>query len=157
VRDVRDPSPSNLRVIKTARSQDAINAAARAGFRPLIKPVVPSSEIRSKFAVLQNRKTGEIKVLCDYRAYGEDPDAEPVIGFTYYYPYHFESPFAAYLIPPDLKIGERVLLEDLIEDLVGIEWNQGDTYRLERCEAIWNGSDFELQYDPDTSRHVVIG
>jgi hypothetical protein len=56
-----------------------------------------------------------------------------------------------------LKIGERVLLEDLIEDLVGIEWNQGDTYRLERCEAIWNGSDFELQYDPDTSRHVVIG
>ena len=46
------------------------------------------------------------------------------------------EPFAAYLIPRDLKAGERVFVEDLIEDFVGGEWNQGDVLRLDSCEAI---------------------
>ena len=133
-----------LRVICTARTEDEINQAARAGYFPLVKKVSPSPEIRSKFAVYQNAETGEISVVSDYRAC---VDGDEVIGFTSYYPHNFPSPFAAYLIPPDLQIGEVVILIDLIEDLVGSSWNQGDVYRLKSCEAEWNGNDFVIHHD----------
>ena len=150
-------NPNGLRVIRTGRTEDAINEAARAGLWPLVKRVQPSPEIRSKFAVVQDVVTGEIDVLGDFRM-GPDPQkSKMVIGFTFYYPHHFECPYAAYLLPADLAIGEKVFLEDLIEDRVGGRWNQGDTFRLESAEATWNGSDFEIDYDPDTSPERFIG
>ena len=48
-----------LRVIRTARTEDEINQAARAGYFPLVKKVSPSPEIRSKFAVYQNAETAK--------------------------------------------------------------------------------------------------
>lgn len=140
------PPIATPRTIKTARTIEEINKAARDGFFPLVKLLEPSEAIRSKFSVLQNKTTGEIEVIGDYRA-GCGDDFEIVIDFTYIYPTIFTSPFAAYLIPRDLVTGERVLLVDLIEDFVGDHWNQGDTFRLEACEAIWNGDDFDIQYD----------
>ena len=140
-----------LRVIKTARDEAAINEGAQSGFFPLIKRVIPSEKIRSKFAVCQDPETGFIRVIGDYREGGGN-----VIDFTFYYPYSCPSPFAAYLIPPDLKIGELVILEDLIEEFVGSSWNQGAMYRLESCEAIWDGKDFDILCDPDGPRLCSI-
>lgn len=133
-----------LRVIRTARTEEEINRAARAGYFPLVRKVSPSPEIRSKFAVYQNPESGEISVVGDYRAGGW---GDEVIEFTFYYPHNFPSPFAAYLLPSDLRIGEVVILEDLIEDLIGNRWNQGDVYRLKSCEAEWDGKDFIIHYD----------
>ncbi len=139
-------NPNNLRIIKTARDEESINIAARNGLFPLIRRIVKSPAIRSKFAVLQNPHTGEIKVIGDYRSIINDKsDYKIAIDFAFYYPYDFPSPFAAYLIPSDIKVGERVYIEDLIEDHIGATWNQGDTYRLSACEAIWNGNDFDMQ------------
>jgi hypothetical protein len=144
----------------TARDKNSINAGVKNGYWPLVKKVEPSKEIRSKFSVIQNKKTGEIEVSGDYRSrfWGENADDfEIVIDWTSYYPHSFKSPFAAYLIPADIQIGERVFVEDLIEDFIGEKWNQGDTYRLASCEAIWNGTDLEIQYDPDTTRTSFVG
>ena len=124
---------NDLIVIKTARNKESINEAALNGYRLIIKKVEPSSQIRSKYSVVQHIKTGEIVVLGDFRVrldYDDDPNFKTVIDWTFYYPYNFESPFAAYLIPADLKKGERVFVEDLIEDIVAGIWNQGDAYRL---------------------------
>jgi hypothetical protein len=178
-----------LRIIKTARSEQAINEAVEQGYWPLVKPVIPSPDIKVKFAVKQNRTTGRVTVVHDFRDSDIDSPLKPVndfvkpaqqdleeplsdfpqlnfidpnmqhvtvIGWTYYYPYHFDNPFAAYLIPSGLLVGEVVMLEDLIEDLVGNEWNQGDTYRLASCEAAWDGKEFILRYDPDV-RAMVVG
>jgi hypothetical protein len=155
----KDGNANDLRVIKTARDKASINEAARNGYRPLVKKVEPSDEIRTKFAVVQNKETGEIEVLGDLRREINEHDEyeTTVIGWTYYYPYNFESPFAAYLIPKDIQVGERVFIEDLIEDYIGASWNQGDTYRLESCEAIWNGKDLEIQYDPDGNCTEFLG
>ncbi len=71
---------------------------------------------------------------------------EYVIPWTSYYPYHFESPFAAYLIPKDIAVGERVFIEDLIEDFLG--GSHHSSWRLESCEAIWNGSELEIEIPP---------
>jgi hypothetical protein len=156
----RNRNSQGLRVIKTARDKDSINRAAKNGLRPVIKKVEPSNEIRSKYSVVQNKKTGEIEIVADYRrGFHSDDNGEfvTVIDWTFYYPHTFNSPFAAYLVPQDIVVGERVFVEDLIEDYIGASWNQGDTYRLENCEAIWNGTDLEIQYDPRANRLDFIG
>ncbi|WP_196887509.1 hypothetical protein [Aureivirga sp. CE67] len=139
------------RVIKTARNIEEMNEAARNGFRPLVKKVEASEKIRSKYSIFQHIETGEIKNIVDAREglkYQRDENYINVIERTFYYPYNFESPFAAYLVPKDIEVGELVFLEDLIEDLVGFEWNQGVTHRLISCEAKWNGESFEILYNP---------
>jgi hypothetical protein len=151
--------PDATRLISTARSLKQMEQGVKKGFRPLIKKIEPNPEIRTKYQVVQHRVTGEIRCLGDYRAYGfgrMQDDWDVIIPWTFHYPYSWELPFAAYLVPPDLEAGDEVMLEDLIQDQVGRVWNQGDTYRLERCRARWNGSDFELLYTPvDDAQHVV--
>jgi hypothetical protein len=156
----KNKNMDNIRIVKTARDKKSINEAASKGLQPLLKKVVPSSEIRSKYAVIQNKMTGEITVTNDYRIFHnlkENPDLETVIDWTEYYPHNFASPFAAYLIPKNIQIGERVFIEDLIEDYVGVTWNQGDTFRLESCDAIWNGKDLEIQYNPQIDFSKFVG
>ena len=152
--------PNNLRVIKTARDEKSINEAARNGYKPLVKRLEPSKSIHSKFSVLQCIKTGEIEVIFDFRmADGSSEETEyiTVIDWTYYYPYLFKSPFAAYLIPNDIEVGENVFIEDLIEDIIGSVWNQGDTFRLKSCAAVWNGKDLEIKYDPARDHSIILG
>lgn len=150
------PNPNNLRVIKTARSLRKINEAARNGYKPLLKKVEQSRDIKSKFAIWQNQKTREIKLSEDYRAeYSFEDDMIKVIDWTFYYPKPFKNPFAAYLIPLDIAIEERVFLEDLIEDIVGQSWNQGDSNRLAGAEAIWTGNDFEIQVTNNDARYLI--
>jgi hypothetical protein len=150
----------NLRVIQTARDVESINKAIKLGFTPLLRKVEVSADIRTKYAVVRHKKSGKIKVIGDFRMGFEiekNNDHEYLIDWSYYYPYSFRSPFAAYLLPKDIEPGERVFLEDLIEDLVGTKWNQGDTYRLESCEAIWTGSDLEIQYNPNRTSSRMVG
>ncbi len=149
----------NLREIKTARTEKKINKFARKGYIPLVKRVYHNSNFISKYAIYQHKETKEIKVLADLRSrYRDDlSNYEAVIPFTYYKPIHTKSPFAAYILPKDLKIGEHVFLLDLIENIVGWESNQGDIGKLESCEAVWNGEDFEILFDEDTDVEYFIG
>ena len=145
--DPENTTPTGLRIIKTARTERAINRAAQEGFWPLVKKVERDPEISSKFAVFQHRETGRIEVIGDFRSHLDPNEYEAVIGWSDFYPYVTDKPFAAYLIPPDLEVGERVYVEDLIEDFVGGRWNQGDVYRLAEAEAIWTGTDLEIDYE----------
>lgn len=146
-----------LRVIRTARTEEDINAAARAGFFPLVKQVSSKSEVRSIFAVYQDPQSGEITVVRNLRHVRGLKPEEQVIGFTSYYPHHFPNPFAAYLIPADLAEGEVVILEDLIEDLVGARTNQGMVYRLEWSEATWDGKNFIIDVPVDSGFYDIVG
>jgi hypothetical protein len=148
----------NLRVIKTARDLASINSAAQNGFFPLVKSVKPNLKISSKYSVFQDHKTGEIEVFSDFRCdLGYKGGKKKVIDWTYYYPYRFPNPYAAYLIPHDLKAGQKVWIEDVIEDVVGSVWNQGDVNRLIACEAVWDGKDLELCYDENIDCTTWIG
>lgn len=147
---------SNLRVIQTGRDIETINKAALNGYHPLVKKIEQSDLIKSKYAVFQHKITGEILLSSDFRANFEtNNDYQVIIDYTFYYPYQFPSPYAAYLIPKDIQIGEHVLLADLIEDYVDSTWNQGDTYRLKSSDAVWNGSDFEIKYPTLNSRDFM--
>lgn len=151
---------NKLRVIKTARSIGAINEAVKRGFMPIIQPVVQSPEIKSKFAILRNKSTGHFQVINDFRASvfpDPEPETETIIEFTDYYPHHFENPYAAYLIPADIEVGEIVWIEDIIEDIVKDSWNQGDTFRLNCAEAIWDGTQLVISFNPRHDNTIMVG
>ncbi len=149
---------NNLRVIKTGRDVESINEAASKGFWPLIKALKPNPEIQSKLQISQDQETGKIRTRGDFRRWtDEETPWKDVTSWIYYYPHNFPNPFAAYLIPKDIQIGERVFVEDLIEDFIGGAWNQGNKYRLPSCEAIWDGKDLKIQYDPNLHRRDFIG
>ena len=147
-------SPCERRVIKTGRTVDEIDSAARSGLKPLLKPVVAGPEIQSVVAVFQDATTGEIDLATDVRfgAHGTK-----VLDYMDYYPYQFPNPFAAYLVPADIAVGEEVWLEDLIEDRVAVWGNQGYRPRLDAAAAFWNGTDFEIAFDSERDADVWIG
>jgi hypothetical protein len=150
-------SPGTRRVIKTARTLEDINTAARQGLRPLVKPVRPSKDIHYMVAVFQDPKTGEIELSGDVREDSRGYKKGKVLDYMLYYPYHFPNPFAAYLVPTELTVGEEVWLEDVIEDLVAVFGNQGYQPRLEAAPAVWTGDDFEILFDPRRDADHWIG
>lgn len=111
----------------------------RAGHDPDIGP---------KYKVFQNTLTGEVWCTGDYRMQepedGKPGDWELVADWFHHRP-DLPFPLGAYLVPRGLKRGQRVYLEDLIEDVPVAYWNQGDSNRLTACAAVWNGDDFALE------------
>jgi hypothetical protein len=131
------------RTIKTLRTRKEIKSALKAGRKILKQEVKPSEEIRVTDIHIKDRLTWKVKII----PYDFDSLSLVPSGWRYkvvhktYYPYSFPSKVAAYLLPDDLKVGERVILEDLIEDIVGASHAFG-TYRLDSAEAVWNGERF---------------
>jgi hypothetical protein len=121
-----------------------------------VKTVEPSPKIASWISVYQHGETGEIQVISDHRFRLHKPWNAVVEHFEYYSG-RKEHPVAAYLLPSDLVVGERVFLVDLIEDRVGVFGNQGHNYRLESAYAIWNGKDFDIQWDESKDAERWVG
>ena len=143
-------NPNKWRVIKTARTVEAINKSAKEGYFPLITKVGDLSLFRSKCLFSQNLKTGEITaVVSDFRSFGgflkeDDPNQKHFRFDKPTYKYEYDIPFAAYMIPNDLNIGEIVFIEDIIEDYMDTYWNQGNVTRLMQGEANWTGEEFKI-------------
>lgn len=137
--------------IKTARTLEGMTDAFARGMRVVIKYSPMPNGIGSKYKVLQHKVTGEVWWSGDYRSVGPDGQEEDwtlVADWFYHRPDH-PFPLAAYLVPPGFLPGQRVFLEDLIEDVGMSYWNQGNSDRLLSCVATWNGGEFELEVPPD--------
>ena len=134
----------SLRRIKTLRTQEEIKSAIDAGHKILKQKVIPSKEIRITEFRIRNIFTGKRNiVLYSFDALSLGTKWYEIVRKVTYYPYTFPSNVAAYLLPNDLLVGERVILEDLIEDIVA-ESHAWGTYRLDSAEAVWNGEKFEI-------------
>jgi len=148
-----------LRIIKTARGIEDINKAADMGFVPLVKKLKPLKKLFHTIGIFRNKKTNKIEEAESYvvyRQYGEitsyedEDEWELVVPFHSHYPYKFDSHIAAYLIPHDIEKGEKVILEDLVEDYYGGSfWSHN--IRVESLQAIWTGDDFSILYDSETN------
>lgn len=143
---IQKRNENGLRVIKTAKTIEEINKASNEGFWPLIRKVIPSEEIKHKMCMIQNSETGEVEVIADRRTaigkqYGQD--WKVVLPFFSYYPHIFPNPYAAYLIPADIIVDEKVYIEEVIEDIVSASW-QDNTFRLKSAEAVWDGQDLKI-------------
>lgn len=133
-----------LRRIKTLRTKEEIETAVEDGHKVLKQKVEPSKDIRVTDLHIKDKQTGEIIIKpYNYHALPHDYDRYEIVEKRTFYPYKFPSKEAAYLLTDDLKVGERVILEDLIEDIVG-ESHAWGTYKLDSAEAVWNGEKFEV-------------
>lgn len=140
------------RAIRTARSYEAMQDAVARGFRLQFKPVEMDVEIGVDVSLYRHRVTGAVHLRSlQFRPLPLDEEFGPGSSETDWE--HIESakcrpdavfPFAAYLIPPDLKAGERVFVEDLIED-VGERTAGTRTDRLLSSFAKWDGRDLCLE------------
>lgn len=155
---VANPNVQNLPVIRTARSLEAMEDGFRRGFRVVIKRAGPFGNIGSKYKVYQHSLNGEIWWTGDYRNDGP-PEVSSrdweLVADWFYHRADWPFPLAAYLVPRGLKRGQRVHLEDVIEDVPVVFWNQGDSVRLVSSTALWNGDDFEVErFEPPP---MVVG
>lgn len=148
----------NIRKITTLRGQKSIDNAIANGANLIIKNVEPFSTVKGKYCIMKNKKSGKKFKIYDFRdARGYSEDFEVVQDWTYKYN-KFEFPKeAAYVIPKDIKDGEIVLVEDLIENFLSYYYNQGRSKRLKSCKAIWRNNDLEIQYNPDIDCINVVG
>ncbi|MGC4044567.1 MAG: hypothetical protein QM758_12300 [Armatimonas sp.] len=147
------PAPTNLperhqglRIIRTARTGTEMIEATEKGFYPLLVKIEPNPKLRRNISVYQNKRTGQVTIFSGIQA--RDPYVEEevcILPETWYHPTSSPLPIAAYLLPMNLKIGEKVWLEDVIEDFIYGEW-QGNILRLYSSEAIWDGKQFEVKY-----------
>ncbi len=165
-----------LPIIRTVRNTKDINRAAAMGYWPDVRrieymdksstPRIPSGAkgrsnkkvaLEIKFRVMQNPVTGVISVFGDYRSdYRQDfSEVKEVIPFTFYYPYYQSRPIAAYLIPPDLQDGSKVLIEDPIEDMLGSTWNQGDTQRAMNIIGYARDRKVIIHHDSIKTTHYI--
>ena len=145
-----DEMCDGLRIIRTIRGETTINAAKEMGLKLIELRAEVSDEFKVKYKKLQHRKTGEIITIGDFRA-DHGWEWKTLVNWTYRNPSKFFSPFAAYIVPKDLKSSERVLINDVITNHVSGRWNQGDVYRLSKSEAIWTGRYFDI----DVSSYAI--
>ena len=135
-----------LRKIRTVRSLFMINLAAKFGYYPLID-VDRNEQKPVKMKILQNIKTGKIRVLEGHEISTNRTYTEEKTIYWKYYPQENKSLFAAYLIPKNIKIGERVFVKDLINNHFVSFPKNGNKYGTNSCEAIWNGNDLIFDFN----------
>ena len=148
-----DELSENLRVIRTIRGARAIKAAKEMGLKLIELRAEVSDQFKVKYKKMKDKLTGKIVTLGDFREdhYFRKSRYKTLVDWTSKNPSKFFSPFAAYIIPKDLKSGERVLINDVITNHVSGSWNQGDVYRLSKSEATWNGRGFVI----DVSSYAI--
>lgn len=161
--------PMKLRVIKTARSVMALNIATEEGNKALIKESTINNSEAWHTWLVKNKEDGKYVEVSDVRSLWSikpvplDFDNEASLIPKYLRSSTFDDsnnsfsylkdpytkppkPWAAYIIPKDLEIGERVILEDLIE------YRPQSTMGNRRLTAIatWTGQDFKIEErEPD--------
>ena len=142
-----------LRLIRTIRGETAITAAKEMGLTLIELRAEVSDEFKVKYKKVKDKLTGKIITLGDFREdhYFRKSRYKTLVNWTSRNPSKFFSPFAAYIVPKDLKSGERVLINDVITNHVSGRWNQGDVYRLSKSEAIWTGRYFDI----DVSSYAI--
>ena len=153
-----------LRVVKTVDSEDALNEAIENGHAILVRKLERNSKLYSKRLLLRNYRTKryeEVPSRTIYRQYGQDklefPESEWECVHRYEH-YHrsrrANKSWAAYVIPTGPVIGERFYIEDVIEDIF-IQEFWYSIISADDGEAIWNGTDLEIDHKLYEGFHLV--
>lgn len=139
--------PEGMRVIKTAHTENEMNEAVLAGYDIMIMPTYVSPTRRENQMMYQHPETGFCELTTDSQRavelerLGYSKFSEQQVGI-------FDTPpFAAYIVPRDLELNERVWLEECI-----------DAYPAHfSLPAFWDGYHFNTGYIRITGYETFIG
>ena len=142
----------DLPTVQTARSLEIMADMQANGHKLIFKNVGEASNFGSKkYVVYQHKLTGKIWWSGDYRneyPYNLIDKTEAgewqIIRDWFFVRPDQPFPLAAYIIPKSIIPGARVFLEDVIEDILEISWNQGNAERIVSSAATWTGVDFVI-------------
>ncbi|MAX54860.1 MAG: hypothetical protein CL537_05005 [Alcanivoracaceae bacterium] len=138
-----------LPIIQTARSLAAVEDGVRRGYRPVFVASDYSGYVGRKRRFSYWSKANVVLCQSDFRGM-----VGPLSGYeggvssimVRHDDDRHPSPLAAYMIPDDIKPGDKVYVADIIEEIVGQHWNQGDSWRKISAEAVWNGEALDMNY-----------
>ncbi len=135
-----DERIDGCRIVKTARNGAQIESN-QDNYYVIEKAVEINEQIKEKVVLQYDRKGFS----------GYDYRGMPLGMTNWWHPLKSKLPFAAYLVPKDIEVGEKVFVPDIIEEFIGSRWNQGDVFRLNEGFGIFTGDDIEFEYptDPD--------
>jgi hypothetical protein len=140
-----------LRIIYTAKNTDEMTLAKALGFRIVYVQYKANPRLTVTEYLLEDRKTGE-----HVTSYSPRPMSSIVIGRDDEVPLSPVKPrFCAYVVPPDLPIGD-VWLDFVIEELVSYVSDRG-CERLHSCRASWNGDVFQIRHVEPPNKRFLIG
>ena len=155
---IKSKGEESLRKIKTIRGQKSIDNAIANGTKLIIRNVQPFSAVKGKYCIVRNKKSGKDFKIYDFRDQRVYSDEyEKVQDWTYEYKNYDFPKEAAYVIPHDIKDGEIVIVDDLIENFLAYQYNQGGSERLKSCKAVWKNNDLQIQYNPNVDCIKVVG
>lgn len=127
---------NDLVKIATARYFQAINEASKNGNTVLIRKINHSDYEHARFCIFQNQTTLELEMISSEETaeqYAQSGNYNLLLDWSTYYPFAQKSPVAAYIIPSSLSAGEKVYVEDMIEDTLS-----------KSGYATWNGKDLDF-------------
>jgi hypothetical protein len=142
----------NLPVVTTCYSIYEFNEAVKNGHQTCIMKITDNEKLRLKGILLRNKTSGEYIVVKERRMYvqygriQEYPVDEweaiyDVSGYARTRPAH--EGWGAYILPHGVKPGDRLYIEDLLEDLVAFEFWYSVGAAVDG-EGIWTGSTIEI-------------
>ena len=141
-----------LRIILTAKDVDEWNIAKSLGYKLIRERSFDNARIGCFVWTMVDNATGDyFQSALPWSPHGE------VFDKTFVRVAPPTPPFCAYVIPPDLTVGEVVWLDYVIQDLVHYVTPEGCQKRLNSCKATWTGERFLLSHIEPPDRPVLIG
>ena len=139
---------NNLRVVKTSTDLAEFQTAQRNSQEIIFEMIVPNERLFSKSTLFRHKVTGEFKWAesrISFVQYGkmqvlDEQEYEQVLTAGNYPRYvSLLRSWGAYILPPNVLVGERLFVEDLLQDVSkGNFW--GTEIMASTREAIWDGN-----------------
>lgn len=134
--------------ISTARNVNEINKAVKDGYNVVLK--ITDEQKNSlfssgyKYSLIKTESGKYIEYVDPRVEYRIGEKFETIISHKTYNDTSSRIHYAAYIVPKNLKVGDRVFLEDIIEDFP-YHIHHGSS-KLKSWTAIFNGKDFDIDY-----------
>ena len=150
-----DDVPTPMRAVKTVYDLTKLNKAIKSGAKYEVHPLKNNQKLFTTQLLLRNIATGEI-VEVPSRSH-----ATRQLGMTFYPEAEWELlhqfkryarerkntvVWGAYIIPKDVAVGERLLIADLLEDILLQEFWDWKIF-AEEITATWDGERLVLDRD----------
>lgn len=153
----------NLPVVQTVFNTYELNKAIEEGFKTIVVKRKSNPQLKLESMIFRNINSGEYaqatgrSMIVQYGTELEYPEDEWELIHKqtgYARPSSLITNWGAYVLPKDIKVGDRVYIEELIEDIVASAfWHSVSP--ADDAEAIWNGKYLEIDHAPYDRFHRI--